>query len=171
MSEAMQVESRAPFVIDNDQAAEWALRRIREARMEADMWEAHYQREAKKERERADETVAHMNALLEDYFRTVPHKKSKTQESYTLPSGKLVRKAQQPKYTINDEDACAWLDGHSMGDLVKMTVKADWAQLKKQVSVLADGTVIMADTGEVIDGVTAEIREPVFVVEMKGANE
>lgn len=164
MSEKVEYEA---FTIDNDQKAEWAIRRIMEARKDAEVWEKFYKDAMLKVRKQAEETEAYMTSLLQAYFCTVPHKRTKTQESYALPSGKLVIKAQQPKYSVDDAAACAWLSDSNMEDYIKIEKRVDWVQLKKSVSVLDDGSVMLNGTGELINGITAEIREPSFVVDIK----
>ena len=109
-------------------------------------------------------------ALLADYFETVPHKATKTQESYSLPSCKLVLKAQQPEFNRDEAVLCDYLDKKGRDDLVKITRRADWAALKKTLKVMEDGTCVDAD-GEVVEGVQAFSRQPEFKVEMKEDNE
>ena len=47
-----------------------------------------------------DEEFAEVLDMLGEYFKTVPHKKTKTQEAYQLPSGKLILKKQEPEPTV-----------------------------------------------------------------------
>lgn len=81
------------FVIDSDAKADWALRKIREQREDAARWRAYYLAQIAKAEESAQQTEAFFMALLERYFATVPHRSTKTQDAYDLPSGKLLRKA------------------------------------------------------------------------------
>jgi hypothetical protein len=46
--------------------------------------------------------------------------------------------------------------------------KADWAGLKKVVTVTPDGAHVATDDGEIIPGVTVTPRPDVFKVEMEG---
>ena len=159
-----------PFTVDNDQKAEWAARKIREARQDTQKWTEYYERHLSAIRRANEDTEAYFSALLADYFATVPHKATKTQESYSLPSCKLVLKAQQPEFNRDEAVLCDYLDKKGRDDLVKITRRADWAALKKTLKVMEDGTCVDAD-GEVVEGVQAFSRQPEFKVEMKEDNE
>lgn len=159
-----------PFIVDNDQKAEWAARKIREARQDTQKWTEYYERQLSAIRRANEDTEAYFAALLADYFETVPHKATKTQESYSLPSCKLVLKAQQPEFNRDEAVLCDYLDKKGLDDLVKITRRADWAALKKMLKVMEDGTCVDAD-GEVVEGVQAFSRQPEFKVEMKDDNE
>lgn len=158
------------FIVDNDQKAEWAARKIREARQDTQKWTEYYERQLSAIRRANEDTEAYFAALLADYFETVPHKATKTQESYSLPSCKLVLKAQQPEFNRDEAVLCDYLDKKGRDDLVKITRRADWAALKKTLKVMDDGTCVDAD-GEVVEGVQAFSRQPEFKVEMKEDNE
>lgn len=159
-----------PFTVDNDQKAEWAARKIREARKDTKAWTEYYERQLSAIRRANEDTEAYFAALLADYFETVPHKATKTQESYSLPSCKLVLKAQQPEFNRDEAVLCDYLDKKGRDDLVRITRRADWAALKKTLKVMEDGTCVDAD-GEVVEGVQAFSRQPEFKIEMKEDNE
>lgn len=159
-----------PFIVDNDQKAEWAARKIREARQDTQKWTEYYERQLSAIRRANEDTETYFAALLADYFETVPHKATKTQESYSLPSCKLVLKAQQPEFNRDEAVLCDYLDKKGRDDLVKITRRADWAALKKTIKVMEDGTCVDAD-GEVVEGVQAFSRQPEFKIEMKEDNE
>ena len=159
-----------PFIVDNDQKAEWAARKIREARQDTQKWTEYYERQLSAIRRANEDTEAYFAALLADYFETVPHKATKTQESYSLPSCKLVLKAQQPEFNRDEAVLCDYLDKKGRDDLVKITRRADWAALKKMLKVMEDGTCVDAD-GEIVEGVQVFSRQPEFKIEMKEDNE
>ena len=155
------------FHVTDDKAAEWCMKKIREAEADRAMWKAHYESQMQKVNESADSAVAYFTVRLEEYFANVPHKATKTQESYTLPGGKLIRKKQQPKFETDDESLVPWLEENFMGQLVKVKKTADWAALKKVCSVTPDGEHVATDEGEIIPGVTVTQRPDVFKVEME----
>lgn len=159
-----------PFTVDNDQKAEWAARKIREARQDTQKWTEYYERQLSAIRRANEDTEAYFAALLADYFDTVPHKATKTQESYSLPSCKLVLKAQQPEFSRDEVALCDYLDKKGRDDLVKITRRADWAALKKTLKAMEDGTCVDAD-GEVVEGVQAFSRMLEFKIEMKEDND
>lgn len=170
--EAMRITTAqdTPFTVDNDQKAEWAAKKIREARQDTQKWTEYYERQLSAIRRANEETEAYFAALLADYFETVPHKATKTQESYSLPTCKLVLKAQQPEFSRDENVLCDYLDKKGRDDLVRITRRADWAALKKTLKVMEDGTCVDAD-GEVVEGVQAFNRLPEFRIEMKEGNE
>lgn len=158
------------FAVTNDSQAEWAARKIREARTDTEKWTKYYAQQLDAIRRANEETEAYFAALLADYFETVPHKRTKTQESYSLPTCKLVLKAQQPEFSRDEAVLCDYLDKKGRDDLVRITRRADWAALKKTLKVMEDGTCVDAD-GEVVEGVQAFSRQPEFKIEMKEDNE
>lgn len=104
------------------------------------------------------------NAHLARYFETIDpqlRRKTKTQEQYRLPSGKIIKKYQAPAFERKNDELVAWLKTSGLTDLVKVEEKADWARLKDAVAVAGQQVVYLA-TGEVVEGVTAVDRPPVI---------
>lgn len=153
------------FTVTDDATAEWCLKKIREAQADVEKWETFYAAQLAKVKEGAEGSIAYFTAKLEEYFVTVPHKATKTQESYSLPGGKLIRKKQQPDFTTDNAALVPWLEQNFMSQLVKVQKKADWAGLKKVVTV--SGENVVTDDGEIVPGVTVTPRPDVFKVEME----
>lgn len=151
--------------IRDDHAAEWAVDMIRQAEADTRKWETHFAAQLEKIRQKNQDTVQLMTRKLEQYFVTLPRKRTKTQESYQLPTAKLVRKAQQPTYTRNNAELLPYLKANAP-ELVEVTESPMWGELKKRIVTLG-GQAILAETGEVIPGVTVEERAPAFGVSMK----
>lgn len=168
LCEIVNVGEENRFRVSDDKSAEWCLTKIREARQEAEKWKEHYRLQMEKVQKEAADTVAFFEGLLSEYFDTVPHKETKTQQSYSLPSGKLVRKQQQPQFTTDDAALVPWLKSNAMTELIKVKESADWAALKKLVTVTPDGESVMDENGEVVPGVVVTQRPDVFKVEMEG---
>lgn len=165
--EEVAEDAKAAFLIDNDHTAEWAMRKIAEAQADTAKWTTYYVDQAAKIKAQNDSTVSFFTSALEQYFATVPHRTTKTQESYTLPSGKLVYKAQQPTYERDPEALLHWAKA-SCPDAVKVTEIASWTDIKSRIGeVLPDGHAVDKETGEIIEGVTVVAREPMFKVELK----
>jgi hypothetical protein len=154
------------FHVTDDKAAEWCMKKIQEAEADRAMWKAHYESQMQKVNESADSAVAYFTARLEEYFSTVPHKATKTQESYSLPGGKLILKQQQPKFETDDDALVPWLEANGRTGLVKIKKSADWATLKKSLNFV--GTNAVTVDGEIVPGVKVEQRPDVFKVEMEG---
>ena len=160
MSEAIREE----FVIDSDAKALWAINKIREARKDRDFMVEWYEKKIKEIKEQTDFDTLNLEHMLAQYFQTVPHKKTKTQESYSLPGGKLILKTQNPEYKRDEKTVIAWLKDHDGAQFVKVEEKLDWAELKDHSAAL-DGKLFSED-GEEIPGVEVINREAKFVVEV-----
>lgn len=162
-------EEEAGFQVDNDQKAEWCLSKIREAEEEKEKWKAFYEDRLKKIVEREDARILFMQEKLKPYFASVPHKVTKTQESYQLPSGKLVLKAQAPEWEHDDEQLLPWVR-ENVPSLVKVKESVNWAELKKELSVIwkedGDQQIVNAD-GLILPGVKVTERPDVFKVEVR----
>ena len=110
--------------------------------------------------------------MLFEYFQTVPHRKTKTQESYSFPGGKLYLKKQNPEYRRDEKTVIAWLKENGGEQFVKVKEELDWSALK-DASGVVDGKLIAGEKvnedGEIIPivvpGVEIIEREAKFVVE------
>ena len=102
--EEIEVYEDEGFHIEDDRGAEYALKRIRETQEEVDKFKAYYDASIKKMQSRADGIRNYYESHLRKYFENVPHKATKTQESYELPSAKLVLKAQAPEFVREDDE-------------------------------------------------------------------
>jgi phage host-nuclease inhibitor protein Gam len=160
MSEAQKER----FAIDTDLKAEWALKKIREARADRDRMLDWYKQKEKEITEQTDRDTAYFEGLLAEYFSTLPHKVTKTQESYSLPGGKLVLKKQNPEYKRDDAAVIAWLKENGGGRYVKVSESLDWASLKADTAAI-DGVIVDGD-GQIIPGIEVVERGAKFTVEV-----
>lgn len=159
-------EEQITFIVDDDQKAEWCLEKIREANAEKERWKKFYADQYAKVEASADAKIARMEFFLEQYFKTVPHKVTKTQESYALPSGKLVIKEQGPEYTRDDATIIEWMAEHDTSmHFIKIKESVDWAEFKKVLT--QNGDMMVTADGEIVPGITVTERGPVFKVEVK----
>ena len=154
------------FQIRNDRDAEYALKRIRETQAEVDKFREYYDEQIRKMQERADGIRGYYTAHLHAYFDNVPHKVSKTQESYELPSAKLVFKQQNPEYVRDEDVVLEWLKKAGETQFVRTKEILDWAELKKKIEVSGNDCIVK-DTGEVVPGISVQYREPKFDVSFK----
>ena len=162
----MEEELDERFKIDDDQKAEWALNQIRLAKEEKERWKAFYDERYARVCETCDLTIANMEALLQTYFASVPHKVTATQENYTLPSGKLVIKRQEPEYQRTDSDVIQWLAKNTTtpNRFVKTKLSLDWSELKKHITVIGD--TVADEDGQIMPIKVVE-RPDIFKVELK----
>jgi phage host-nuclease inhibitor protein Gam len=164
MSELLKAEAEG-FVIDTDAKAEWALQKIREARADRDRWVAWYTDKIKEIKEQTDFDTMNLERMLAEYFATVPHKKTKTQESYKLPGGKLVLKTQNPEYKRDDKAVIEWAKAtKGMEQFVKVKEELAWQELKDATEVF-EGHIVTED-GEIVPGIEVVNRDAKFSVEV-----
>lgn len=151
------------FTINDDSKAEWALGKIREAAEEHDRLialvdEKEYQLKQQRDEieSRYDRDTSYLKHLLEEYMQTVKVKSTKTQDTYQLLSGKLVRKRPIVTYEVDDVKLIEWLESTDRADLIKTTQKPVWAEIKKLLAGDTEtGLVLIDSTGEIVDGIKA----------------
>lgn len=161
------IEEEKPWTITDDSSAEWAMEQIADANAELEKWTAFYAERLGKIEATTQNTIQYFTAKLKEYFETVPHHQTKTQESYELPSGKLVMKAQAPEYVRDDEKLMVWAKESGNDEFIKTKETLDWSKMKKEVSkyTMVDGKPVDPFTGEIIDGLNVIEREPKFTIE------
>lgn len=174
MSEVLKAEieeeEREEFQFDvtDDEKAEWCLKKIREKQEELAMWEEHYKKQLDGIKFRLNGDIDYLKVLLSKYFAAQQEagctKKTKTQTSYALPTGKLVMKHQEPSYEVKDEELVPWLE-KAAPEFVKVKKSADWASLKKSLAQFGDHMI--TEDGEAVPGVTVTPRPDIFKVEVK----
>ena len=162
MSEAEMMyewEEEQGFRITDDGGARWAVEQIGKANAECAELENWYQTMIQKARAKRDATVERMTAYLRDYADMVPMRETKTQKSYPVPGGKLVLKKATTKMEHDDVRIIQTLLNQGRREYIKTitTTKLDWAGLKKE----------LAETGEIIDGVTVVEVPETFTVQIE----
>jgi phage host-nuclease inhibitor protein Gam len=181
MSEAIREEQQEEleeisvptgWVCDSDAKAGWALEQIRNARKDRDMWVSWYKQKIEEITAQTDQNTANLERKLFEYFQTVPHRKTKTQEIYQFPGGKLVLKQQEPEFKRDEKSVIEWLKQNSGGQFVKTKEELDWKNLKAACG-WTDGKLVAGETvnedGEIVQivvpGVEVIEREPKFTVD------
>lgn len=167
-----ELEDDNSFIIDTDEKAEWSIKKIAEERAEAQRIISvcqdairRYSDTIKKTEDALESKTGYLTFQLQRYMDTVKAKETKTQKTYKLPSGTLKVKYQAPEYKRDEDKLTAFLMENKYTDYIQTVFKPKWADLKKNV-VTKDGKAIIADTGEVIEGVEVIEREPVFEVDI-----
>lgn len=167
---ASDTDTEEGFVIDNDRKAEWALRKIQEERAEYQRYSQvcqamilEYQEKMKHAEEQVKSRTSWLESQLHRYLLSVPRKVTKTQETYKLPGGTLRLRNPGPEFKRDDELLVKWLKENDMGQYIKVEEKAMWGELRKTLTTAGE-TVVTGD-GQVVEGVTAVERPPVFEIE------
>lgn len=166
-------DMRKGFSIKDDAVADWAVKKIAEEQAELERLTiiAKQQIDALQLKvnyleEVAERKTSFLKGCLSEYFRTVPHKSTKTQESYKLLSGSLVMKLASQKMVKDDAELVEYFHKNNMSEYIKIEEKPMWAEFKKNLSII-DGNVINSVTGEVVDVVRVEHVPESFEVKTK----
>ena len=164
--ESQLTEEEVRFMVDDDQKAEWCIRKIAEEKAELEKFLDWYNHQIERAKKRAENRIAFFEEKLKPYFASVPKKETKTQLSYQLPSGKLVLKRQGPEFEKDEGTVLDWLDRQPDGkNYIKIKETLDWSGLKN-VLTIAGGRMVTED-GEIVPGITVMERPDVFKVEVK----
>lgn len=171
LEEEMRAEEAADFTIDTDEAAEWALKKVLAAKKEKERLTALIDAERdildRKQEEvdkRYERDTSYLLFKLGEYFKTVEHKETKTQESYQLLSGKLVFKKPTQKLEQDENTLLEWCKQNAP-EYVKTKQSVEWGQIKKCMQIVGDA-VIYGATGEIVQGVAVSEVAGVFDVKV-----
>lgn len=155
------------FVIKNDNSANWAVKAIAEDLAERDRLISIAENEIanlniqiENIKEKYEKKTSFLKSCLAAYFSTVKHNETKTQETYKLLDGTLVLKKPSLKITYDDSALLEYLKANNNA-YVKTKSSIDWAEFKKQLTVV-DDNVIVKDTGEVVNACSIEETPAVF---------
>lgn len=160
------------WAIHDDSTADWAVRKIADERAELErireLANAEIERiqarvaEAEK---RCESGTSYLSAKLADYFDTVPHKATKTQETYKLLNGTL--KVKRGGYTMEHDPAALleYLKRSGAAEMIQVVEKPRWGEYKKRLTIQGND-VVDTETGEVVEGVTVAEKPDVFTVEV-----
>lgn len=163
---------RPAWVIADDGSADWACRKIAEEKRELD----RLKELADKQKRSIDEKIAaaekrfeyntnFFKSKLMEYFETVPHKSTKTKESYRLLSGTLTRKFGGRQMKQDDETLVQYLKNSGQAEYIKTEEKPRWGEFKKRLEI-TEGGVIDRETGEFVEGVNIIEKPDVFTVDV-----
>lgn len=166
-------EQRGQFIIDDDQKANWALRKIRQLQEKrvANIELAENEIERintwlKEVNGDLEQSIDYFTGLLEGYHRQVLEQDPKA-KTIKLPYGKLKMRAQQPEFIRDNDKLLAWLE--SKGTIgkayIKITKSPHWGKLKERLRIAGD-RMVDPETGEVVPGVEVVERGPKFSVEV-----
>lgn len=167
--EEIPEEVKEDFVIDTPQKANWAIRVIKEERKRRDIFNEtaeleieRLKQQIEKNNKKCDYNTGFLLSNLGEYMETLPTKKSKTLETFTLPEGKLKRKLARLFFEPNEKELVEYLKEEP--EYIKVSKKADWAEFKKLLAI-KDNKVIRTDTGEILNCITIEEKPATFDIE------
>jgi phage host-nuclease inhibitor protein Gam len=159
------------FIVDDDQKADWALRKI--AAVKAQQADIKAQSEEqmnvikqweKEQTERLEKDVEYFTGMCVSYAtqKRENDPKFKTQK---LPHGKIGFRKQQPQWNFTD-DAAELLKKSGYTDLIREKPELEKAKIKKAFTYTENGQVVNPDTGELIKVITVDVRDDKPIVEV-----
>ena len=172
MSEAVEVKrDEAQEVAQEEEAlevrtyieAKWQIERRKKLISDRDELIAYYKQQIEDVKADAEFKLGFIDRALLAFFNSKPHQKTKTTEYIKLPNGKLVLKKQDPEFKRDEAKVIEWLKKNNGTAYIKVTESLDWANLKKDTSVLKDKIVTV--DGEIVPGVEVVERDAKFAVE------
>jgi len=160
------------WTIADDKTADWAVRRIAEERAElarikelAEAEIAQIEEKLQIAEKRCENGTRFLTAKLAEYFHTVPHRSTKTKESYRLLSGTLTMKKGGLQMEKNDEALIGYLKQSGNEELIQITEKPRWGEYKKRLQIV-DGAVVDTETGDMVQGVSVVEKPDTFTVDI-----
>ena len=150
--EMIEEQQQEAFTIDNDQKADWALRKIAEADAELARMQDWYKQQLEAAQQRHDDRVAFFTGLLVEYFGKVPVKDTKTTQKYALPSGELVLTKEKQDFKATDPAILLGWCQENDPTLVAVELKPAWAEIKKRLTT-TDAGIVDTETGLIVEGV------------------
>jgi hypothetical protein len=154
------------FTVDNDSKADWALRKLAEARRRLHERRAFVEVElarlqAWQAKLDAEDTrlISYMEQLLADYFEHLQAQgRLGRKKSYRLPHGQLTAHQVPTHWAVDEEELLAWAE--PLG-LVRINKISAWKEIKARLIASAPqprAPAIDMRTGELVPGVT--VKDP-----------
>ena len=166
------------FEIADASTADWAISKIAEERKRTQYFVdvakkeiENLEKQIKDMEDKCERSVQYLSGCLGKYLERddVPTKKTTTQESITLPAGKIIKKFAKTEFkmpngksvTNSKGDAKLVKEVADINDkFIKTKQEVDWASLKKHLDVDDEGNVIYKDTGEFLESIVAQETLP-----------
>jgi len=159
------------FKIDNEGAANWALRKIKSLQQEKERNTKVAQDEIAKinawleqENQVLDNSISHFETLLQEYAMNLRQKNEKF-KTLKLPNGSFGFRKAQPKWEYDSNKVVQSLEKQGNHDLIRIKKEPDKKAIKKHFTV-KNGKVYDPTTGEELDGVTVQEQPDTFSVKV-----
>ena len=166
------------FEIADASTADWAISKIAEERKRTQYFIdvakkeiENLEKQIKDMEEKCERSVQYLSGCLGKYLERddVPTKKTTTQESITLPAGKIIKKFAKTEFRMPNGKSVTNSKGDEKlvkevadinDEFIKTKQEVDWANLKKHLDVDDEGNVIYKDTGELLESIVAQETLP-----------
>ena len=160
------------FKIKNLEEADWAFRKIKQAKEElqakkdyTDAQKAKYDEYYEKEAKIAENSISFFESMLREYYEEQKLENPKFALKTALGT---ARTSTTKEWDYGNEEVLLnFLKENKLEEFVKITVKEtiNKVDLKKAVNVMDNGIVANAETGEVIEGIKVK-ENTKFVVKL-----
>src|SRR5699024_6402117 len=155
------------FTVDDENKANWALRKIRDLKYQIEQNNAlataeidkieQWQQEVNSS---AQDSIDYFQGLLAEY--AMQKKKDDPKfKTMKLPNGRFGFRKRQPKWNYDDDAVLQALETANLDDIIRVKKAPSNAGMKKAFDGVGDKW-INPDTGEVIDGVTVVEQDDNF---------
>ena len=166
------------FEIADASTADWAISKIAEERKRTQYFVdvakkeiENLEKQIKDMEDKCERSVQYLSGCLGKYLERddVPTKKTTTQESITLPAGKIIKKFAKTEFRMPNGKSVTNSKGDAElvkevadinDEFIKTKQEVDWANLKKHLDVDDEGNVIYKDTGEFLESIVAQETLP-----------
>ena len=166
------------FEISDASTADWAISKIAEERKRTQYFIdvakkeiENLEKQIKDMEDKCERSVQYLSGCLGKYLERddVPTKKTTTQESITLPAGKIIKKFAKTEFRMPNGKSVTNSKGDEKlvkevadinDEFIKTKQEVDWANLKKHLDVDNEGNVIYKDTGELLESIVAQETLP-----------
>lgn len=169
--EEQEQTERETFVVDTDEKANWALRKIKQAQQKQEEINALAVAEIdkieswnKSEKEKVQRDIDYFQGLLA-YYAVKKREEDPKFKSQKLPNGRIKFVKKQPKLNYDNQAVIEYLKNNERTDLIRVKEEPSKSDIKKAF-VINEDKLIDPDTGEVVEGVTVEHLEDEFKVEV-----
>jgi phage/plasmid-associated DNA primase len=166
------------FIIDNDQKANWALRKIRHLKQKKKENEEFANTEIEEiqkeidevnqwlesENDSLDNDIEYMEGLLRVYAEQLKADDPEL-KTHKLPFGQLQFRKQRDKWRYDNDKLLEFAE-KNLKNTIKIKKQVDKRKLKKKIRVVGSKAVV-ADTGELIEGIEVIKRGEKFKVKVK----
>jgi len=169
-------QTRERFTITDDGAATWAMRKLAALRDK----QREFQRIADNETARISEWLDQMTRNLDGDMKffeglliqyAMREREENGRKSVVLPHGSVKSRASSDKARVTDAEAFIKWAQNSAPELLRTKVEPAQSEINAKVTLTDDGIVVIAESGEVVQGVVIEKGSISFNVETsKGAN-
>lgn len=150
-------EEKESFIIDSEDKANWALRKLREKKEELDIvkGKADYERQLIEEWETRKSNPIQLDIeFFENQLNNYIENNISIGKKVETVNGTLRKKKMPVAYKYKDEDLLNYLKENNRTDLIKIKESPKWGDFKK--TIVSKGNVIATEDGEILDFIEVE---------------